>query len=92
MDEDALLARAAKERGSGDLRAAMLDLKNVLRKNPANGAARLALGEVALQSGDVDAAILELEVARKGGVNAERAMVPRVPGAPAPGGRTEAPR
>lgn len=76
MDEGALFARAQQERSRGDLRAAILDLKNLLRKHPANVEARLALGELTLQSGDIDTAIQELEMARERGVSAERVSKP----------------
>ena len=72
MGEDALLERAAKERDQGDFRAAMLDLKNALKKNPSNGEARLALGEVTLATGDAPSALRELEVARSSGIPLER--------------------
>jgi len=64
MDSKDMLARAQKERASGDLRAALVDLRTLLRKNPQMLAARVALGEVSLEMGDVDSAIRELEVAR----------------------------
>jgi putative PEP-CTERM system TPR-repeat lipoprotein len=76
MGEQALVERAAKERDNGDLRAAMLDLKNALKKNPANVEARLALGEVTLATGDFSSAIRELEVARDGGIPADRVRLP----------------
>jgi putative PEP-CTERM system TPR-repeat lipoprotein len=72
MGEDALVERAAKEREHGDFRAAMLDLKNALQKNPANAEARLALGEVTLATGDAPSAIRELEVARDNGIPMDR--------------------
>jgi putative PEP-CTERM system TPR-repeat lipoprotein len=72
MGEEALVQRAAQERDNGDFRAAMLDLKNALQKNPANAEARLALGEVTLATGDAPSAIRELEVARDKGVPLER--------------------
>lgn len=76
MNEEALLARAQKERAAGDLRAASLDLKNLLRKNPANVEARVSLGEITLQQGDVIAATQELEAARKAGASADRVTAP----------------
>jgi putative PEP-CTERM system TPR-repeat lipoprotein len=76
MGEEALVERAAKERKNGDLRAAMLDLKNALKKNSANVEARLALGEVTLETGDYPSAIRELEVARDGGIPADRVRLP----------------
>ena len=76
MGEQALVERAAKERDKGDLRAAMLDLKNALNKNPANVEARLALGEVTLATGDSVSAVRELEVARGGGISSDRVRLP----------------
>jgi putative PEP-CTERM system TPR-repeat lipoprotein len=75
MDEQGLIERAAKAREHGDLRAALLDLKNVLRKNPGNAEARLALGEVTLATGDATTAIRELEVARERGIPLERVQL-----------------
>jgi putative PEP-CTERM system TPR-repeat lipoprotein len=65
IDEEALLARAQKARTQGDLRAAVIDLKDLLQRNPQSLPGRVALGEVALESGDVPTAVRELELARQ---------------------------
>lgn len=65
MDEEALLARAQEARGKGDLRAAVIDLKDLLQRNPESLPGRIALGEVSLESGDVPTAVRELELARQ---------------------------
>jgi putative PEP-CTERM system TPR-repeat lipoprotein len=65
MDEEALLARAQKARTKGDLRTAVIDLKDLLQRNPDSLPGRIALGEVALESGDVPTAVRELELARQ---------------------------
>ena len=65
MDEEALLERAEEARGKGDLRAAVIDLKDLLQRNPDSLPGRIALGEVSLESGDVPTAVLELELARQ---------------------------
>jgi tetratricopeptide (TPR) repeat protein len=76
MDDQALFARAQKERQQGELRAASLDLKNALRKNPQNVEARVALGLVSIDLQDIDGAIRELQVARRAGVSDERVLLP----------------
>lgn len=64
----ALLARAEASLEQGNHRAALVDLKNLLRAEPENAAARLALGRAILASGDMRGAALELRRARKLGV------------------------
>ena len=64
MDEESLLKRAQEARNKGDLRAAIIDLKDLLQRNPESLPGRIALGEVSLESGDVPGAVRELEVAR----------------------------
>jgi len=65
MDEEALLKRAQAARAKGDLRAATIDLKDLLQRNPDSLRGRIALGEVALEGGDVPTAVRELELARQ---------------------------
>lgn len=52
LDNDALIERARQAEAEGDLRAAVVDLRTVLQKEPDNMEARLLLGSVALKSGD----------------------------------------
>ena len=48
----------------GDLRAALIELKNTLRKSPDNAEARLRLGQIYLELGNAAAAEKELDQAR----------------------------
>src|SRR3546814_3715040 len=52
---------AAKLVEQGDLRAAVIELKNALQRDPANAVARLLLGEVYLRLGDGAAAEKEID-------------------------------
>jgi tetratricopeptide (TPR) repeat protein len=70
--EQELLTRANAARSSGDNAAAVEDLKRVLRRNPRNVPARLALGEINLLAGDFEAAISELKAARRNGATDSR--------------------
>jgi len=67
LSEAGQLERALKAQRSGDLRAASIDLKSLLEKNPQNTAARFHLGVVTLAQGDAAAAVRELERARDAG-------------------------
>ena len=66
MDSEDRLERAQEARAAGDLRGALVDLRTLLRKDPQMLKARVALGEVSLELGDVASAIRELELARHG--------------------------
>lgn len=57
------------------LRAAVIELKNALQRNPQNGEARLLLGQVYVRLGDGSAAEKELRVARRHGISADRTVV-----------------
>ncbi|HYM35224.1 MAG TPA: tetratricopeptide repeat protein, partial [Steroidobacteraceae bacterium] len=76
LSEDAQLKRALEAQQKGDLRAASIDLKNLLGKHPNNREARFALGVVELDSGDAAAAAHDLERARTDGVVIERVTEP----------------
>jgi tetratricopeptide (TPR) repeat protein len=76
MDSEDTLARAQKSRAEGDLRAALVDLRTLLRKDPQMLEARVALGEVSLEMGDVASATRELELARNGSLPLERVAPP----------------
>lgn len=76
MDSEDMLARARQEQEKGDLRAALVDLRTLLRKDPQMLEARVALGEVSLQMGDVASAIRELELARNSSLPLERVAAP----------------
>jgi putative PEP-CTERM system TPR-repeat lipoprotein len=60
-----LLARAQKSAAAGDHRAAIIDLKQLLRRSPGNAAARAALGDVLLRVGDGSGALHELTEAER---------------------------
>ena len=62
------LAQANAYLGEGDFRGAMLTLKNVLKDNPEDKAARLLLGKVYLPIGDGASAEKELKKAKQLGV------------------------
>lgn len=76
MDSEDRLERAQEARAAGDLRAALVDLRTLLRKDPQMLKARLALGEVSLEMGDVASAIRELELARNGSLPLEQVAAP----------------
>lgn len=54
----------------GDLRAAQLELRNIIRTNPNNAGAHFRLGQVDLRLGDFVAAEKELKIAREQGYEA----------------------
>ncbi|NHZ97953.1 XrtA/PEP-CTERM system TPR-repeat protein PrsT [Massilia sp. CCM 8734] len=69
-DPAALVAEARQHRTKGDLRTAVIVLKNAIQKNGADRTARLLLGEVYLEQGDAPSAEKELRRARELGANA----------------------
>jgi putative PEP-CTERM system TPR-repeat lipoprotein len=70
------LARAQQSAARGDYRAALIDLKILLQKEPDNGTARFELGRASLRLGDTDGAIRELAYAQKLGVANEQIALP----------------
>ena len=50
---ETLLAEAAEYQQKGDIKAALIQLKNAVEKSPENGEARIALGNLELAMGDV---------------------------------------
>ncbi|MBA6412725.1 PEP-CTERM system TPR-repeat protein PrsT [Parahaliea sp. F7430] len=54
------LERAGQNLSAGDSAAAVIQLKNAVRQNPSNMEARLLLGELHFQAGDLEAAEKEL--------------------------------
>lgn len=70
------IAKADKAIASGDYRAAVIELKNALDKEPDNATARLKLGEASLALGDVPSAIKELEKAVELGADRRAAAPP----------------
>ncbi|WP_193369488.1 XrtA/PEP-CTERM system TPR-repeat protein PrsT [Pelagibius marinus] len=79
MESDASRAHyesAVKRVEAGDLRAAIIELKNALQQDRTNPAARLLLGEVYLQLGNGGSAEKELRAAKHYGTDEARVMVP----------------
>lgn len=60
-DPDTMIAEARQYRDKGDLRAAVIQLKNVIQVDASNRAARLLLGELYLDQGDAESAEKELK-------------------------------
>lgn len=75
-EPDELLSRAQRSLDAGDFRAASIDLKSLLQKDPNNAEGRFALGVTSLEAGDPQAAVRELELARGLGVAEERLTIP----------------
>lgn len=71
---ETLLAEARDYQQKGDVKAALIQLKNAVANSPENGEARLALGSLQMSGGDLAAAEKELARARALGVPAERVL------------------
>lgn len=76
-DPAQLMASATRRQAAGDNHAAIIELKNVLQRVPAHAAARLQLGDIYLESGDVLSAEKEFRRARDAGA-APGAVLPRL--------------
>jgi len=76
-DPAQLIASATRHQAGGDNHAAIIELKNVLQRTPAHGAARLQLGDVYLESGDMLSAEKEFRRAHDAGA-APAAFWPRL--------------
>jgi putative PEP-CTERM system TPR-repeat lipoprotein len=63
------LTRAEKALASGSPRAALVDAKNALQREPGNGRGRLALARAYIELGDMPGAIGELQKAKSAGVD-----------------------
>ncbi len=72
-----LLASAQRRQQAGDIPGAVIDLKNVLQRLPGQAGARLRLGDIYLDSGDVLSAEKEFRRARDAGA-APAAVLPRL--------------
>lgn len=72
----ALLAEASQYQKKGDMKAALIQLKNAVEKDPDNAQARLALGTFYLETGDVVSADKELRKAATLGIPAARTLPP----------------
>src|SRR5690349_11958422 len=69
-----LLAEAKQYQQKGDLKAAMIQLKNAVAKSPEDGEARMQLGMLHLEVGDAISADKELRKARSLGIDAGRVL------------------
>ena len=76
VSAEAFVERAKAHRAKGDLQASIIELKNALQKEPQNAAARLLLGQVYVELGDVAGGEKELLKARNLGVALEDLVVP----------------
>lgn len=71
---ETLLAEAKEYEQKGDVKAAIIQLKNAVAKSPENAEARMQLGTMYLEMGDAVSAEKELRKARSLGVDAGRAL------------------
>lgn len=69
-----LLAEAKQYQQKGDMKAAMIQLKNAVAKSPEDAEARVQLGMLHLEMGDAVSADKELRKARSLGVDAGRVL------------------
>jgi putative PEP-CTERM system TPR-repeat lipoprotein len=76
LSEEHFINRASDEIAAGQLRAAVIDLKNALQKNPKSARARLMLGKVYVEVGDGASAEKELIRARDLGADKDDVLVP----------------
>jgi len=76
QESRAYYERAIKQVERNDLRAAVIELRNALQRNPQNADARLLLGEVYARLGNGSAAEKELRAAERNGIAKERVAVP----------------
>ena len=72
MSSQARVERAQHEMSQGDFRAAAIDLRNVLKKRPADPEVRMMLATLLLKLGDTRAAQSELERAVRDGIDPAR--------------------
>ena len=68
--------RARAAQAAGDLRGAVLELKNALRDHPQSGPARFFLGQIYLDLEDGDSAEKELSLAASYGVDRDAILLP----------------
>jgi putative PEP-CTERM system TPR-repeat lipoprotein len=71
-----LLAEAKQYQQKGETKAALIELKNAVANSPENGEARLALGTLAVDTGDFVSAEKELRKAQSLGIDKNRVLVP----------------
>jgi putative PEP-CTERM system TPR-repeat lipoprotein len=71
---ESLLTEAKQYQQKGDLKAALIQLKNAVEKSPENGEARLQLAALELKMGDMASAEKEARKARSLGIAADVAL------------------
>ncbi|WP_208281000.1 XrtA/PEP-CTERM system TPR-repeat protein PrsT [Massilia oculi] len=71
---ETLLAEASEYQQKGDIKAALIQLKNAVANSPEDGEARLALGTLQLSTGDNVSAEKELGRARSLGIAEDRVL------------------
>lgn len=71
---DELIADARRYRDQGDTKAAIIQLKNVVQQQPDHAGARLMLGQIYVESGDMPSAEKELRRARELGAMPETVL------------------
>ncbi|MGJ7915243.1 XrtA/PEP-CTERM system TPR-repeat protein PrsT [Massilia sp. LXY-6] len=71
-----LLAEAKQYQQKGEVKAAMIELKNAVANSPENGEARLALGVLHVETGDAVSAEKELRKALTLGIDKNRVLPP----------------
>ncbi|MEE9396812.1 MAG: XrtA/PEP-CTERM system TPR-repeat protein PrsT [Methylococcales bacterium] len=74
--EDALFKEAQDYFGRGETKAAIIQLKNLLKESPLNGDARLLLGQAHIKLGNGPSAVKELEKARDLHISKDQWLVP----------------
>jgi cellulose synthase operon protein C len=74
--EQAQLQKAREYVSAGKNRAALVELRNLVKKHPENRQGRLALGTLLLNVGDPAAAAVQLQRAQKLGVHPENVELP----------------
>ncbi len=73
---DALYARAEKSLTAGEVNAAVIDLKNLVKDEPQNAKARALLASAYVRGGDTTAAAIEVQKAKDLGAAPESILVP----------------
>jgi len=71
---ESLLTEAKQYQQKGDLKAALIQLKNAVEKSPENGEARMELGSLEMKMGDFVSAEKEFGKARSLGIPADRVL------------------
>ena len=73
---EALYTRAEQALDKGDVQAAIIDLKNLVKDEPGNARARALLAAALVEDGEISAAAIEIQKAKDLGVPGEALLVP----------------